>query len=311
MKFSSPQKLADLARLTSSRIIGDEDKLVLGINEIHKVEEGDITFVDHPKYYDKALQSAATFIIINKDVKIPEGKALLFHEDPFSVYVSIVKHFRPFQPSSTYISPTAAIGKDTVIQPGAFIGNHVKIGSNCIIHSNVSIYDHTEIGNNVVIHSNSVLGADAFYFKRRPDHYDKMLSCGRVIIHDNVEIGACCTIDKGVSSDTIVGKGTKLDNQVHVGHDTVIGKNCLFAAQVGIAGVVTIEDDVILWGQVGVQKDLTIGKGAVVLGQSGIPKSLEGGKTYFGSPTQDAREKMKELAMVKQLPELLEKLKNR
>jgi UDP-3-O-[3-hydroxymyristoyl] glucosamine N-acyltransferase len=309
MKFSSPQKLSDLARLTSSRIIGDEHLLVHGINEIHKVEEGDITFVDHPKYYDKALQSAATFIIINKEVEVPEGKALLYHEDPFTVYVAIVKHFRPFQHSPSSISPTAVIGHGTVIQPGSFIGNHVRIGSNCIIHANVSIYDYSEIGNNVIIHSNSVLGADAFYFKRRPDHYDKMLSCGRVIIHDDVEIGACCTIDKGVSSDTVIGKGTKLDNHVHVGHDTVIGKNCLFAAQVGIAGVVTVEDDVILWGQVGVQKDLTIGKGAVVLGQSGIPKSLEGGKTYFGSPTQEAREKMKELAMVKQLPELLEKLK--
>jgi len=309
MKFSSPQKLAYLAQLTSARIIGDEQKLVTGINEIHKVEEGDITFVDHPKYYDKALQSGATFIIINKEVSAPAGKALLFHDDPFTVYVSIVNHFRPFQSSAKFISDTAAIGAGSVIQPGAFIGNHVKIGSGCVIHSNVSIYDHSEIGNNCVIHSNTVIGADAFYFKRRPDHYDKMLSCGRVIIHDNVEIGACCTIDKGVSSDTIIGMGTKLDNHVHVGHDTVIGKNCLFAAQVGIAGVVTIEDDVILWGQVGVQKDLTIGKGAVVLGQSGIPKSLEGGKTYFGSPTQEAREKMKELAMVKQLPELIEKLK--
>jgi UDP-3-O-[3-hydroxymyristoyl] glucosamine N-acyltransferase len=309
MKFSLPQKLSELAILTSSRIIGDEHMLVHGINEIHKVEEGDITFVDHPKYYDKALRSAATFIIINKEVEVPEGKALLYHEDPFTVYVGIVNHFRPFRNSPSSISPTAVIGAGTVIQPGSFIGNHVTIGSNCIIHANVSIYDYCEIGDNVIIHSNSVLGADAFYFKRRPDHYDKMLSCGRVIIHDNVEIGACCTIDKGVSSDTIIGKGTKLDNHVHVGHDTVIGKNCLFAAQVGIAGVVTIEDDVILWGQVGVQKDLTIGKGAVVLGQSGIPKSLEGGKTYFGSPTQEAREKMKELAMVKQLPELLEKLK--
>jgi UDP-3-O-[3-hydroxymyristoyl] glucosamine N-acyltransferase len=309
MKFSSPQKLAELARLTSSRIIGDEQMLVHGINEIHKVEDGDITFVDHPKYYDKALQSSATFIIINKEVAVPDGKALLFHNDPFQVYVSIVGHFRPFQPASKFISGSAVIGAGTVIQPGAFIGNNVKVGSNCIIHSNVSIYDHTVIGDNCVIHANSVLGADAFYFKRRPDHYDKMLSCGRVVIHDNVEIGACCTIDKGVSSDTVIGEGTKLDNHVHVGHDTVIGKNCLFAAQVGIAGVVTIEDDVILWGQVGVQKDLTIGKGAVVLGQSGIPKSLEGGKTYFGSPTQEAREKMKELAMVKQLPSLIERLK--
>jgi UDP-3-O-[3-hydroxymyristoyl] glucosamine N-acyltransferase len=136
-----------------------------------------------------------------------------------------------------------------------------------------------------------------------------MYSCGRVLIHDDVEVGAGCTIDKGVSGDTVIGKGTKLDNHIHIGHDTVIGKNCLFAAQVGIAGVVTIEDDVILWGQVGVSKDLTIGKGAIVLAQSGIIKSLEQGKTYFGSPVQEAREKMKELALIKQLPEIIVKLK--
>ncbi len=310
MKFSSPQKFSAIAKLTSARIIGEEQMLVHGINEIHKVEEGDITFVDHPKYYDKALQSNATFVIINKEVDAPKGKALLFCDDPFTAYVTIVKHFRPFEPSAEFISDSAQVGEGTVIQPGAFVGNHVTIGKNCTIHSNVSIYDLTEIGDNVVIHSGSVLGSDAFYFKRRPDHFDKMISCGRVIIHDDVEIGACCTIDKGVSSDTVIGKGTKLDNHVHVGHDTVIGKNCLFAAQVGIAGVVTIEDDVILWGQVGVQKDLTIGKGAIVLGQSGVGKNLEGGKTYFGSPTQDARMKMKELAMVKQLPEIIEKLKS-
>ncbi len=309
MKFQTPVLLSDLASLTGARVLGNANLPVQGINEIHKVELGDITFVDHPKYYDKALSSSASFVIINKEVDVPAGKALLFHADPFSVYVAIVKHFRSFKPSPETISSKAIIGKGTIIQPGAFIGNEVVIGENCVIHSNVSIYDHSIIGNNVIIHANTVIGSDAFYFKRRPEGYDKMLSCGRVIIHDHVEIGASCTIDKGVSSDTIIGQGTKMDNQVHVGHDTVIGKNCLFAAQVGIAGVVTIEDDVILWGQVGVQKDLTIGKGAIVLGQSGVPKSLEGGKTYFGSPVQEAREKMKELAFVKQLPELLKNIK--
>jgi UDP-3-O-[3-hydroxymyristoyl] glucosamine N-acyltransferase len=137
-----------------------------------------------------------------------------------------------------------------------------------------------------------------------------MVSCGRVIIEDDVEIGALCTIDKGVSGDTTIGAGTKFDNHIHIGHDTVIGKNCLFAAQVGVAGVVKIEDDVILWGQVGVQKDLVIGKGAVVLGQSGIGKSLEGGVTYFGSPVREAREKMKEIAMMKRLPEIIRLLQN-
>jgi UDP-3-O-[3-hydroxymyristoyl] glucosamine N-acyltransferase len=311
MKFPSPVTLKELAELTQTRIIGNGDMLVSGINEIHKVESGDITFVDHPKYYDKALGSSASFVIINRDVPAPKGKALLFAEDPFSVYIAIVKKFRTFVASKEAISQTAVIGNGTIIQPGVFIGENVKIGKNCILHSNVSIYDHCEIGDEVIIHANTVIGADAFYFKRRPEGYDKMLSCGRVLIHNRVEIGASCTIDKGVSGDTIIGEGSKLDNQVHVGHDTVIGKNCLFAAQVGIAGVVTIEDDVILWGQVGVQKDLTIGKGAVVLGQSGVPKSIEGGKTYFGSPIQEAREKMKELALMKQMPQIIEKLKGK
>jgi UDP-3-O-[3-hydroxymyristoyl] glucosamine N-acyltransferase len=309
MKFPSPVSLSELAEMTGTRILGKPERKVTGINEIHKVEAGDITFVDHPKYYDKALSSAADFIIINKEVPVPAGKALLFSEEPFDAYIAIVKQFRQFTAASKHVSSNAVIGNGTIIQPGVFIGENVSIGQNCIIHANVSIYDYTQIGDNVVIHSGTVIGSDAFYFKKRANQYDKMISCGRVIIHDNVEIGAGCTIDKGVSGDTIIGKGSKMDNQVHVGHDTVIGKNCLFAAQVGIAGVVTIEDDVILWGQVGVQKDLTIGKGAVVLGQSGIPKSLEGGKTYFGSPTQEAREKMKELALVKQLPQIIEKLK--
>ena len=284
MKFDKAASLKDLAQLTGSRVIGDGNATVSGINEIHKVEVGDITFVDHSKYYLKALQSKASFVIINKEMDAPANKGLLFSEGPFLAYNTIVKKFRKFEPGKESISGTAQIGAGTIIQPGAFIGQHVVIGENCIIHSNVSIYDHSVIGNDVIIHANTVIGADAFYFKRRPEGYDKMISCGRVVIHDKVEIGACCTIDKGVSSDTIIGEGTKLDNLVHIGHDTVVGKNCLFAGQVGIAGVVTIEDDVILWGQVGVQKDLTIGKGAVVLGKSGVPKSLEGGKNLFSEP---------------------------
>ena len=283
---------------------------VYGINEIHMVENGDVTFVDHEKYYAKALNSAATFIIINKKEEPPIGKALLFHEDPFSAYNKIVRHFRSFSPSAKSISDSAVVGEGTVLQPGVFIGNHVTIGKHCIIHSNVSINDHGVIGDHVIIHSNTVIGSDAFYFKRRPEGYEKMFSCGRVVIHDHVEIGAGCTIDRGVSGDTVIGRGTKIDNLVHIGHDTVVGKNCLFAGQVGIAGVARIEDEVILWGQVGVSKDLTIGKGAVILAKSGVAKSLEGGKTYFGAPTQEARDKMRELAFIKQLPDILVKLKN-
>jgi UDP-3-O-[3-hydroxymyristoyl] glucosamine N-acyltransferase len=189
----------------------------------------------------------------------------------------------------------------------------VVIGSNCIVHPNVTILDHCVIGNNVIIQAGTVIGSDAFYYntkKNRPTWYKKMLSSGRVVIDDNVEIGAGCTIDRGVSHDTRIGQGTKIDNMVHIGHDTVIGKNCLFAAQVGIAGATTIEDGVTLWGQVGVSKTLTIGSNATVLAQSGVGNSIEGNKVYFGSPVEDALVKKKELIWVKRIPEIWEKLRN-
>ncbi|HRO71027.1 MAG TPA: UDP-3-O-(3-hydroxymyristoyl)glucosamine N-acyltransferase, partial [Chitinophagaceae bacterium] len=150
-----------------------------------------------------------------------------------------------------------------------------------------------------------------FYYNKKTNldiHYKKMLSCGRVVIGNAVEIGAGCTIDRGVTGDTVIGAGTKIDNLVHIGHDTVIGRNCLFAAQVGIAGATTIEDNVILWGQVGVSKTLTIGEGAVLNAQSGVKDSLPGGKAYFGSPAQDVREKMRELVWIKRIPQLWEKV---
>lgn len=311
MQFDKPISVQWLAEFTGSTLKGDTQQEATGINEIHKVTPGDISFVDFEKYYNTCLNSAATVIIINKDVECPEGKTLLINSDPFAAYIKIVNRFRPFEPAHKMISDSAIIGEGTHLQPGVFVGNHVTIGKNCIIHPNVTIYDHSIIGDNVVIHAGTVIGADAFYFKRRKDRevqYDKMLSCGRTIIEDDVEIGACCTIDRGVSGDTIIGKGTKLDNHIQVGHDTVVGKNCLFASHVGVAGVAYIEDEVILWGQVGVNKDLTLGKGAIVLAQSGVPSSLEGGKTYFGTPALEAKTKMKELAWIKRIPEIWDSL---
>lgn len=311
MKFEKAVPVQWLAEFTGARLLGDTAQMATGINEIHKVTPGDISFVDFEKYYSKCLNSAATIIIINKEVACPEGKTLLVTDDPFSAYVKIVKHFRPFEPATGMISPTAVIGEGTHLQPNVFVGHHVRIGNNCLIHPNVTIYDHSVIGDNVIIHAGTVIGADAFYFKRRKDRavqYDKLESCGRVIIGDDVEIGAGCTIDKGVSGDTVIGQGTKLDNHIHIGHGAVIGKNCLFAAQVGIGGKAIIEDEVILWGQVGVSKDLVIGKGAVVYAQSGVPASIDGGKIYFGSPVEEAREKMKELNWVKRIPEIWDRL---
>ncbi|KAF2513783.1 UDP-3-O-(3-hydroxymyristoyl)glucosamine N-acyltransferase [Flavobacterium foetidum] len=309
MKFQKSHSLQEIADLLSCEFIGDKDFPVLGMNEIHVVEPGDIVFVDHPKYYDKALQSAATIVLINKKVECPEGKALLISDDPFRDFNILTRHFKPFQFANVAIAPTAEIGEGTIIQPNTFVGNHVKIGKNCLIHSNVSIYDHTVIGDNVIIHAGTILGADAFYYKKRPEGFDQLVSGGRVVIEDNVGIGALCTIDKGVTGDTTIGAGTKLDNQVHVGHDTVIGKKCLIASQTGIAGCVVIEDEVTLWGQVGTTSGITIGAKAVVMGQTGVTKSVEGGKSYFGTPIEESREKLKQLANIKKIPEILSKLK--
>ncbi len=311
MQFPSPVSLQWIAEFINAKLVGNSNAQATGINEIHKVEKGDLVFVDHPKYYDKCLNSAASFIIINKETDVPEGKALLIVENPFEAYCKIATHFRPFEPATKMISDSAVIGEGSFVYPNAFIGNHVRIGKNCVIHPNVSIMDHCIIGDNVIIQAGTVIGSDAFYYNTKKDRelwYKKMPSCGRVIIEDNVEIGAGCTIDRGVSHDSIIGKGTKMDNMIHIGHDTVTGKNCLIAAQVGIAGVVTLEDGVTLWGQVGVSKTLTIGANAVIYAQSGVGKDTEGGKVYFGSPIEDAKEKMKELVWVKRIPQLWEKV---
>jgi len=311
MKFPSPVSIEWIGELIGAEILGNKGLQATGINEIHKVEPGDLVFVDHPKYYQKCLQSAANFIIINKAVEVPEGKVLLVVDQPFEAYSKIVKHFRPFEPADKMISDSSTVGEGTVVYPNAFIGHHVTIGKNCVIFPGVTILDHCIIGDHVIIQAGTVIGSDGFYYntkKNRPVWYQKMPNCGRVILEDYVEIGAGCTIDRGVSHDTILGQGTKLDNMVHIGHDTVVGKNCLFAAQVAIAGATTICDGVTLWGQVGVNKTLTIGENAVVMAQSGVGGDLEAGKAYFGSPVTDAKEKMKELVWVKRIPELWKKV---
>ncbi len=311
MQFPSPVSLQWIAKFINAKLVSNSNEPATGINEIHKVEKGDLVFVDHPKYYDKCLNSAASFIIINKETNVPEGKALLIVENPFEAYCKIANHFRPFEPATKMISDSAVIGKGSFIYPGAFIGHHVTIGKNTIIHPNASIMDHCILGNNVVIQAGTVIGSDAFYYNTKKDRelwYKRMPSCGRVVIEDDVEIGSGCTIDRGVSHDTKIGKGTKMDNLIHIGHDTVVGKNCLIAANVVIAGVVTIEDGVTLWGQVIINKTLTIGANAVLLGRTGVGGDLEGNKTYWGAPAQEAGLARRELVWIKRIPELWEKV---
>ncbi|MEZ4774127.1 MAG: UDP-3-O-(3-hydroxymyristoyl)glucosamine N-acyltransferase [Bacteroidia bacterium] len=321
MKLQEPITLQTAGQILECEFAGPADHLIEGINEIHRVVPGDLTFVDIEKYYHKALTSAATTVIINKLVDPPAGKGLLISDDPFRDYNRLTEYLQPQKPLNTAGTPIMGegvkIGHNVVFGENVKIGDFTEIGHNCVIgsevtigthgriHANVTIYDHSQLGDHVCINSGTVIGGEAFYFKARPYGRDKMVSKGRVIIGNHVDIGSNCTIDRGVSAVTEIGDWTKLDNLIQIGHDTIIGKRCIIASQVGIAGVVNIEDDVILWGQVGVTKDLTIGKGAELLGKTGVMSSLEGGKKYLGMVAIEARQMLREIAALRKLPDMI------
>jgi len=284
--------------------------VVSGISEIHSVDHGDLIYVDHPKYLGAALQCDASTLLLREECEVPEGKGLIISPDPFADFNSLLRHHAPFTPATKAVSDTHQVGADTVIQPGVTIGEHVQIGARCLIQHGVVLHENTRIGDDVVIGANTVVGSDAFYLNKREEGYERMHSSGRVVLEDRVEIGAGCTIDRGVTSDTKIGEGTKIDNMVHVGHDTVIGKHCLIAAQAGVSGCVRIEDGVTLWGQVGVASKVKIGAGAVVLGGTAVTKSIDGGRSYYGSPVEEANTRFRELAALRKLPELISQQHN-
>lgn len=305
MKFSRPIPIKEIAALIQAEIIGDDKIQATGINEIHQVEPGDITFVDVKKYFKKSLSSKASIVILNERVAAPKGKTLLLCDEPFKAYNDLVLSHRPFTPLDQLHHPTAKIDPSAIIEPNVIIGPHVVIGPECHIMANAVLAEYTELGKGVIVQSGANIGTDAFYFKRTPQGYTKWRSGGRVLLADHVDIGSGCTINKGVSGDTIIGEGTKLDCQVHIGHDVRIGKRCLFAAQVGIGGNTIVGDDVIMYGQVGIAQNLTIGNKVVILAKSGVSKDIEDGKIYFGYPAGEARSTYRELAALRHLPEFL------
>jgi len=294
MKFTKAQNIQLLAALLNCKVKGDVDQCASGINEIHMVEHGDIVFVDHPKYYQKALLSAATIIIIPEELPFPEGKSLLVHPKPFDAFNFLLKHFAAEQTLKD-----AWIHESAKVYPNVYLGKNVCIEENCVIHAGAHIADHTHLESGVIIGPNSVIGHDAFYYKKKPEGYDRLISAGGVHLESNVEIGALCTIDRGVTGVTRIGKGTKIDNQVHIGHDTQIGTNTLIAAGCGISGCVEIGNNVTIWGQVGMASGVKVHDQAIILGQSGVTKNVPEGAEYFGTPAGPSKDKYTELVYLR------------
>ena len=301
MDLNKPIPVTEIAREYGCTLKGKKDILVRGLNEIHKVRKGDLTFVDAEKYYSKSLNSEATVILIDKEVEVPEGKAILVCDNPFEVYNNLVDSHRPFRPLKTTIHPDTDIHPTAILEPHVVVGPESKIGAGSYIRANTYIGSHCTIGKNVIIGPNSTIGGDAFYFKKTKDGYRKWTTAGRVVIEDDVEIGCNCTIDKGVSGDTVIGAGSKLDNLIQIGHGVVLGKNCLIAAQSGVSGKTVLGDHVTVLGQVGIAQNLIIGDNAVIYAKSGVSKDIPEGGVYFGYPAIEAREKYRELAGIKML----------
>ena len=299
MKFHQPQTLHSIAEIIGVRYIGNSDFPVFGTNEIHRVTPGDIVFVNHPKYYDKALDSAATVILIDKEVECPEGKALLISDDPFRDFNLINLHFTKLNNFRDELH-NVEIGEGSFIHPTAVLGNDVKIGKNCHIFPNVVIGDRTVIGDHVIIQANTVIGGDAFYYRKLNGNFDRLVSVGNVVIENQVEIGNGCTIDRGVTDATIIGEGSVLDNQIQIGHDTIIGKKCLIASQTGIAGCCIIDDEVTIWGQVGMASGVRVESGTVLLAKCGVNRDLKKG-TYFGTIAEEFRDYLRKEVKLKNL----------
>lgn len=299
MTFDIPQKIAALAELIGAKIYGNTALEVTGTNEIHRVKNGELVFVNHPKYYEKALKSAASVVLIDQPVEFPADKALLISQDPFRDFNLINTHFRHISHFENE-AHTLEVGEGSFIHPSVVLGRNVTIGKNCRIYPNVVIGDYTEIGDEVIIQSGTVIGGDAFYYRKIGKRFERLQSVGNVRIENRVEIGNNCTIDRGVTDTTVIGEGSVLDNQIQIGHDTILGKRVLIASQVGIAGACTIGDDVTIWGQVGIASGKKIASGTVLLAKTGVNRDLEAG-TYLGMFAENARDYMRKEVRLKNL----------
>jgi UDP-3-O-[3-hydroxymyristoyl] glucosamine N-acyltransferase len=321
-------KLRELAERLSCRLDGDPDAEIVRVAGIQDARPGDLTFLANPKYEAAMALTRASAIILRDDAPAAPC-AMLRTAEPYLAFARAVGLFAPAWRPPPGVHPMAAIavdarigrdvsigafvsigegadiGDNAVIFANVTIGPGVRVGADCVIHSNVAIREHVTIGDRVVLQNGVVVGSDGYGFVRRGDGtHEKIPQTASVVIEDDVEIGANTTVDRPAVGETRIGRGTKLDNLVQVGHGVAVGRNVLMAAQVGIAGSTTIGDDVIFGGQVGVGGHLTIGRGAVAVGQSGVTNSLEPGAMVAGYPAVDAREWRKASVLFKRLPEL-------
>ncbi len=319
---------------------GPVDQLAISnLSSLDQAQNGDLTFADDAEKLPQIVSSLASAVLVpKKQASLLEGyaggPALLLVDHPQAAFLSILKQFRPQYSSEmsgidprAIISPTAKIGLNCTIYPGVFIDGHTTIGDNCVLYPGVTIgpgcvigndvtlypqvvlYAGMYIGHRVILHANAVIGADGFGFRFEKGHFDILPHYGRVRIEDDVEIGACTTIDRAMITETVIGQGTKLDNLVMIGHNCQIGQHNVYASQVGLAGSITTGNYVRMGGQAGLKDHLKIGHGSSLASRSGLMHDIPDGETFIGLPAGPEREQKKILMLVQRLPEMREQLK--
>jgi UDP-3-O-[3-hydroxymyristoyl] glucosamine N-acyltransferase len=336
MKFTAAQ----IAGILEGEVVGNPDAEVFKLSKIEEGTEGSLTFLANPKYLNYIYSTQATITIVNNTFE-PEQEiktTLIKVEDAYKSFSKLLEYYNQVklmksgieQPSVIsdgvtygpdlylgsfcYVGKNVTIGKNVKIYPNTFIGDNVSIGDNCVFFAGVRIYSETEIGNNCSIHSGTIIGSDGFGFAPQEDGtYVKVPQIGNVIIEDDVEIGACTTVDRATLGSTIIRKGVKLDNHIQVAHNVEIGENTVIAAQTGIAGTTKIGKNCLIGGQVGFAGHLVIGDGVKIQAQSGIGKNLEAGEVVQGSPAFNYGDFAKSFVHFRNLPKIvsdLEDLKN-
>lgn len=324
--------VGELAALVDGCVEGDSNITIFGISNIEDARDGDITFAENEKLLSSAGRSLASAVIA--PVSGPTAnKALIRVKNPKFAFAQVLRIFAPEPKVYQGVHPAAVlgvnaelgdnvsvhalavvgdnvrIGANSVVYPHAYIGDDVSIGENCVIYPHTVLHDNTEIGNGVVIHSGSVLGTDGFGYMFIENRHYKIPQIGRVIVEDDVEIGANVTIDRARTGSTRIGAGTKIDNLVHIGHNVTVGKNCVIVAQVGVSGSTEIGNGVILAGQVGVKDHIKIGDGSIVCGQTGVTGDLPAGSFVSGPFARPHQQELRVQAVQSRLPDMYKQLK--
>lgn len=330
---SSPTLLGELASLVGGRLIGDANAACRGAAPLYEVSAGQITFLDGPRCVKSLIEVGAAAVVV-KTPLVDAAISQIVVDEPHDAFSAIVIYFRPeaaaapaaIHPSAT-IDPTAVLGSECAVEanvtigrgvrigdrcrlmPGVVVMDHVQIGDDCVLYPGVIVYDRTVLENRITVHAGTVLGAFGFGYKTRGGQHFRAPQLGYVHIEDDVELGACVTIDRGTYGSTRIGSGTKIDNQVMIAHNCQIGRHNLICSQVGIAGSCRTGDHVILAGQVGLKDHITLGDGAIVGAQAGVMEDLAGGQVYLGSPATSQREQMQIMAIQRRLPEMRRSIK--